>query len=299
MKLGKKDVPYAPYVAIAVEQIDEDDIVDGVLTLPKKASIFDEQSLMPRTYIKTIVIPNTNYQINSNKIIKKMELDFVLVDGTELDSLFCDVKASKITLPNTLKLIKNPGFRGSQIDELEIPSNVEELGDDIFKNATIKKLVVNERALSKISAKHILTNGTKTTILIKNDSDKIKQYIVPKLDINSILSFGYIDEAIDMFVNSLFVNKANDDVINKLKNRLKIKLLRTLKIKLLFGHDEEISINALALHDRKFNKLLKGIANDINVKTVPPEISSDGFTILKNDEKIKMLSLKEYLDNRY
>lgn len=298
MKLEEKEIPYAPYVVTTVRQINEDDIVNGALTLPKNASMVDMDALPLTLHPKKIVIPNADYQIRSDRIKGKIKTSFVLIGGTGLDSLFCDVKASKIILPNTLKFIKNPGFRNSQIDELEIPDSVEQLDDDIFKNATIKKLIVNEKLLSQISAKYLLIKNKKTTVWVKRNGDKIDQYIMPKLDANTIASLGYIDEAINMFVYSLFINKINDEVVNKLKNRLKIKFLRTLKIKLLFGHYEDISINNLAMHDRKFNRILKGIVNTY-MKAISPQISSDGFIIVKDDKKIKTLSLKEYLDNRY
>lgn len=299
MKLDEQGLRYAPYVATIVKQIYKDDIVDGLLTLPDNASMVDINALPVTLHPTKIVIPRPDYQICSVRIKRKLKASFILTNGTELDSLFFNIKASKVILPNTLKLIKNSGFTNSQIDELEIPSSVEKIDNYVFKNTTIKKLIVNKKTLSQINAKYLLIKNKKTTVLVKNDSEEIKQYIIPKIDANSIASLGYIDEAIDMFVYSLFINKINSDAVNKLKKRLKIKFLRTLKIKLLFGHYEDISINDLAMHDRKFNKMLKEIVNDIYTKGTVPQISSDGFTIIKNDKKVKTLSLKEYFDSRY
>lgn len=296
MKLEDENVPYFPYTVTAIKQIDDSDIIDETLILPENASVIGENSLMPNISLKKVIIPSSNYQIHDRKIKYKLKPEFILIDGVEIGALFYNVNASKIVLPNTLKTIKKPEFQSSKIDELEIPDSVEICEDEVFKNSIIKKLIVHEKLLSQISAKYILTCNKKTTLIVKSSDEETREYKFSKLNAKTICSLGYIDEAIDMFVNSLFLNKINSDISNSLRRKLKIKFLKILRIKLLFGKLEYISINDLFLHDRSINRIIKKMNSAYHV---PINISSDGFTIRKDNKKIKGLSLQKYLNKRY
>lgn len=297
MKFEEEAVQYFPGVVTVIKQIDNNDIANKTLVLPEKASVVGKNALPSNVQIKKVIILNADYQIRSKQMRHKLNPEFVLTSGTEIVSLFYNIKASKVVLPNTLKVIKDQTFQYSKINELEIPDSVEVCEDEAFKKSVINKLIINEKLLSQISAKHVLTSNKKTTLIVKSEKGKKNQYIISKLDVNDISSLGYIDEAIDMFVDSLLLNKTNDDTVNKLKKRLKTKFLIILKIKLLFGKNEDISINDLALHDIYFNNMLKNISDNISHESV--NISCDGFTIKKDGEKIKSLSLKEFLNTRY
>lgn len=291
MKLGKRDVCYRPYSITTIKEINKDDINEtGALIIPDGIDEIEKDAIPDDIKIQTVVISNINIQIVSS-ILKRMNSKFILSKGEELDSLFSGILSPEVILPKTLISIKKPGFRNSIIDRVEIPNSVISLDDDIFNHSRIKKLVINEGLLSQISAKFLLFIKDNISLTVKVNAKQTKKYICPKINVNFISSIGYIDKAIDVFLENINKSNLSEEKIVKIKHRLKRKFLMIIRMKLLLKKDSQIVINDLVLHDI----YLKKIIENTTLKLLP-KISCDGLSIKINDDKIKMFTLKNFID---
>lgn len=291
MKLEECPICYIPYSLTSVKKIEKEDLLDGkLLSLPKEATKVDENALPYDLKPSIVFIPNTEYYIDSIRLMKKVNANFILNSGTELSSLFKGVVSQKVVLPNTLKIIRTPAFQNSKIDELEIPNSVENCDSQIFDHSKIKHLIIHEKLLDMISAKFLLSTSDKMTITVKTNKKEYSEYNVSKINNNELLRFDYIDESIDMFIQNIVQYKnIDDETINKFKQKIKKRILVLIKIKLLMKKDTYISLNDLIKKDRCFNNIFKVI------HTIP-NISTDGLSIKVDGKRVKMLSLKDVLN---
>ena len=291
MKLEECPICYVPYSLTSVKKIEKEDLLDGkLLSLPKEATKVDENALSSDLKPSIVFIPNTNYYIDSIRLMKKVKANFILNAGTELGSLFKGVVSPKVILPNTLRVIRTSGFQNSKIDELEIPDSVIECDSQIFEHSKIKHLIIHEKLLDMISAKFLLTINDKITITLKHDDEENSEHIVSQINNKELLHFNYIDESIDMFIQNIIKYKNIDNkTIDKFKQKIKKRILVLIKIKLLLKKDTYISLNELIKKDRYFNQIFKVIQNI-------PNISTDGLSIRVDGKRVKMLSLKEVIN---
>lgn len=291
MKLGTRDVCYRPYTITTVKAIENGDInANGAVILPEEADEVGEKAVSSGIKIKTVVIPNINVQICSHRL-RKMKAKFILSKGEELNSLFSGILSPEIILPKTLQSIKKTGFKNSTIEKVEIPDSVTECDEDIFNYSKIRRLIINERLLSQISAKFLLFIKDNISLTVKTDEKQTKNYIFSKIDMNFISSINYIDEAIELFLNNINAKRLSRDIRNKFRKKLKRKILVIMKLKLLFKKDSEVLINNLVVNDSYLSRILK----EDNLRLFP-NISCDGLSIKVNEKKVKALTLKDYIE---
>ena len=291
MKFEECPICYIPYSLTSVKKIEKEDLLDGkLLSLPKEATKVDEKALPYDLKPSIVFIPNTDYYIDSIRLMKRVNANFVLNSGTELGSLFKGVVSPKVVLPNTLRVIRTPGFQNSKINELEIPDSVIECDSQIFDHSKIKHLIIHEKLLDMISAKFLFNISDKMTITLKNDNEENREHIVSKLDNDELLRFSYIDESIDMFIQNIVnYKRVDDEIINEFKIKIKQRILILIKLRLLMRKDTYISLNELIKKDRYFNQIFKVIQNI-------PSISTDGLSIKVDGKRVKMLSLKDVIN---
>lgn len=207
-----------------------------------------------------------------NKSVKSVTID----EGVENIGQYLFASCSnlgRLTIPSTVKEIKDEAFYGCKLTTLVIPGTVETIGDSAFQSCEITNLTISD--------------GVKTIKKLAFADNNFETVKIPK----SVESFGDLSFYFCNKLQSITVDADNKDyasLAGVLFNKDMTKLMLYPRAKTAESYTVPESVKEIAASAFESNKNIKSVTMADNVETI-------GAAVFQNCTKLESVTLSNNL----